>query len=393
MRLYVVKAKPCLKICFVLTDPINLHSLYRDQFSYLKSNSVLVTAIASPGREHEWVEAQGAKSIPISIARNPDILRDIISLLRIWFFFLFNRFDVVVVSTPKASLIGALAARLSFQKRLIFMVRGRAYENMFGVKRWLFRMIDVFVCRLSNRVQSISKELAQKYVDEGICRREKIVVLGLGSSNGVDLSKFDPSLYLHKRSSIRRGLAIDDKSFVFMFCGRVRRDKGINELVGAFKRFLSDQSGANNTILLVVGRYEEFDPLYPETRSFLEENPQVRFVQWARFVEQYFSIADAFVFPSYREGFGNVALEASAMELPVIAFDVVGCRESVDANKSGVLVEAFSEDALFEAMIRIYQNPELRQRLGRYGRERIESYFDSDIVWARLLDFYKEVAS
>jgi glycosyltransferase involved in cell wall biosynthesis len=393
MRLSALSAKSDLKICFVLTDPINLHSLYRDQFSYLTSRSVSVTAIASPGPEHEWIQEQGAKSIPIKIARNPELFSDLVSLIKIWFFFLFNRFDIVVVSTPKASLLGALAARLSFQNRLIFMIRGRAYENMFGFKRRLFRFFDILVCRLSHRVQSISKELANKYVDEGICPRHKIIVLGLGSSNGVDLSKFSPRLYLHKKNAIRTNLSVDEEAFVFMFCGRVRRDKGINELVGAFRRFTSDLRGGANSILLIVGRYEDFDPLNTETRSFLENSPQVRFVQWARYVEQYFSIADVFVFPSYREGFGNVALEASAMELPVIAFDVVGCREAVDADRSGLLVEAFNEEALFEAMIDLYQDSDLRRRLGKYGRERIERYFDSELVWARLLDFYREVAS
>lgn len=393
MRFRSLTAKTSIKICFVITDSMNLHSLYRDQFSYLIANSVSVTAIASPGREHKWIEDQGAKSVPIKIARTPDVVRDIISLIRIWFYFLFNRFDVVIVSTPKASLLGGLAARLAFQKRLIFMVRGRAYENTVGIKRWFFKSFDVLICRLSTCVLSISKELAQKYIDEGICAPHKMVVLGSGSSNGVDLSKFDPDLYINKKSSIKKDLLIEDDSFVFFYCGRVRKDKGINELVGAFKLFLDDSNGVNNAVLLIVGRYEEFDPLFPETRYFLETSPHVRFVQWSRCVEPYFSIADVFVFPSYREGFGNVALEASAMMLPVIAFDVVGCREAVEANKSGLLVKAFSEKELFKAMIQFYQTPELRRRLGSYGRERIKKNFDSKVVWARLLDFYRQIAS
>ena len=380
-----------MNICFVITDSINLHSLYRDQFRFLKSHSVSVTAIASPGKEHSWIEAQAVRSVPINISRQPHVLKDFISLIRIWWFFIFNRFDLIVVSTPKASLIGSLAARLAFQKRLVFMIRGRAYENMRGVKREFFRLMDKITCGLSDRVQSISKELAESYVEEGICASGKIIVLGLGSSNGVDLSKFDPDFHLERRHLVRRDLGVKDSSFVFMYCGRVRRDKGIDELVAAFQRFLSSPLGTNEAVLLIVGSYELFDPLKGETIKFLTESRNVCFVEWARHVEPYFSAADVFVFPSHREGFGNVALEASAMSLPVIAFDVVGSREAVEADRSGLLVEAFSVEGLFQAMVRLYESEELRRTLGSYGRRRVEHYFDSEVVWRRLLRFYNEV--
>ncbi len=332
------------------------------------------------------IKSQGVSPVAINIERNPSPLKDLLSVFRLWLFFVSNRFDVISVSTPKASLLGVIAARLSGQKNVVYMIRGRAYENLSGVKRKCYELLDGLICSLSRKVHSISFELANEYVESGLCSEEKMVVLGQGSSNGVDLKRFSMSRYSGEDVREIKSIVGLEEGFVFLYSGRLRRDKGVNELVSAFLSLQKKVS--SNVYLLLVGEYESFDLLEDETLIAIEECSSIVRLSWSNYVEDYFAIADVFVFPSYREGFGNVAIEASAMNIPVIAYDVVGCRESVKNDVTGILCNPYSVDELHDAMLRLYEDRELRNRLGDSGRERVLESFSSEVVWDNLIEFY-----
>lgn len=170
------------KICFIITASMNLHSLYRGQFSYLLNQGYEITAIASEGVEHEWLRKDGIKSIPIHMERQPNLLSDLSSIIKLIKVLNSLELDLIVVSTPKASLLGSIATKLSkhSSKVLVYMIRGRAYENYIGIKRLMYKTIDRFICKLSTQVLSISSELKSAYSDEGICGLDKITVLGRG---------------------------------------------------------------------------------------------------------------------------------------------------------------------------------------------------------------------
>ncbi len=369
---------------------MNLHSLYRGQFLYLLEQGYEITAIASEGVEHDWLREDGIKSIAVNMKRQPNLFSDFFSTLKLAKVLNSLELDIIVVSTPKASLLGTIATKLSKHrgKALIYMIRGRAYENFEGMKRLIFKSIDQLICKLATNVLSISSELRDAYSNEGICKLEKITVLGKGSSNGVDLSRFSLSKYSQDEiSHVRSQYGIEKNALVFFYCGRLRKEKGTDELISAFNEVC--QSGSYpNAYLLLVGEYEDFDCVSDENKKLIDESSNITLINWTKNVEVFYAISDVFVFPSYREGFGNVAIEASAMELPIIGYDVVGLRESIEHNVSGLLVNKGSIEQLSATMKLLYENEGLRAQLGIQGRMRVEKHFEDKVVWSKLNNFY-----
>jgi len=183
-------------------------------------------------------------------------------------------------------------------------------------------------------------------------------------------------------------LGLREKDLLILYSGRIRKDKGINELVIAFNSLAVTHE---NVFLLIQGKYDHFDSLTDEVMELINSHPRIFQEGWKRNIENFYAAADIFAFPSHREGFGNVALEASAMELPVIGFDVIGCRESIKKGVSGLLMEEIDSDQLKAGLIMLINNPDLREEFGRSGRERIENDFDSKMIWKGLLETYNHL--
>lgn len=374
------------KICVVIGTAMNLNSLYKDQFNYLIENGFDVTGVAPKGIEHDWLRGDGIKTKVINIERTPSPLKDLISLVNLTWFFCFNRFDIVSVSTPKASLLGALAAFFTFHRNIIYTLRGRAYETSTGIKRRFFEVIELFICSVSKKVFCISHELKEDFVNRKLCASSKIFVIGKGSSNGVDLNIFTKNeKTLSHAQSIRDKYGLKETDILLLNSGRLRKDKGINELVRAFRELSKDYS---NVYLLLQGKIEEFDPLENDVIQDIEKNEKIFLEGWSKSIEIYLAACDIFVFPTHREGFGNVALEASAMEKPVVAFDVIGCRESVNNGVSGILCGPISVQNLKSSLELLIVNRDKRIELGKMGRLWIESNFRSENIWEKLVEVY-----
>jgi len=377
------------KICIVIGSAMNLNSLYKDQFKYLMENGYEVTGIAPDGVEHSWLRQDGVKTKIIKLKRPPSPFYDLLSVFQLSWFFLFNRFDIISVSTPKASLIGTLASKISFQKNIIYTLRGRAYESSTGFKKKFYETIEKFVCKNSKKVFCISHELREDVIRKGICEKDKIFTIGSGSSNGVDLCKFSRNQRnILKGKEIRAKYKLHKDDLLILYSGRIRKDKGINELVYAFNELSNRHS---NIYLLLQGKYDLFDPLNPQVLRLIEKNPKILEAGWQKDIDDYYAASDIFAFPSHREGFGNVAIEASAMEVPVIGFDVIGCRESIKPNVSGILVPEINSKKLEEKLEELILNPKLRKDLGQQGSEWVKDNFDSKIIWDNLLNTYNEM--
>ncbi|MFP4224453.1 MAG: glycosyltransferase family 4 protein [Phycisphaeraceae bacterium] len=383
------EARP-IRVCFVVTAASTLYYLCLPQIHDLEARGVKLTAVSSPGPEVPWLREAGVDLKLVPMARRPSPLRDLVSLVRLWWFLVRHRYDVVHVSTPKAALIGALAARLSGHRQVVFTLRGRVYENATGLRRRLLAGMDWLVCRLARRVNPICRELGEAAVREGICSPEKIRLLGHGSSTGVDLKRYSQSAdLLDTAAQLRREIGVAADDLVILCLGRIRREKGIEELVRAFTRLAKRRPKVH---LLLVGSQEEADPLDPDIDRQIEQHPRIHHLPWQQDPAAAYAAADLLAFPSHREGFGNVALEAAAMELPVVASDVMGCRESVERDVTGLLVPLGDDAALAAAMERLIDHPELRRKLGQAGRRRVETLFRQEIIWEGMMRQYHELA-
>ena len=379
-----------MKVAFVMTASLALTSLHRGQFEFFQRNGITVIALAGPGSEHELLKARGINCLSIPIVRQISPLKDILALVYLTFYFIQNRFDLVVVSTPKASLLAAIAAFLTAQKKSIFIVRGRVYENETGLKYKFFKSVDKFISQLTDKTLFISQGLRDEMVSSGVVRSNKAVLLGKGSSNGVDLTKFDHKKVKEFRLSARAELKLSETDIIIGYTGRIVHDKGIDELVKVFCKL---QFLKENLYLILQGVFEENNKVSDETIKIIKNNNSIITKDWSQDPERLMAAFDIFCLPSHREGFGNVALEANALGIPVIASDILGLREAVENSNTGLLFEKKNEADLEAKLLTLITNKEMRERLGRAGVKRAANYFSSVSVWENLLNFYKSEIS
>lgn len=377
------------RLC-VIVNPSFALTLLRKQFSFWTESGFEVHCITGPGsEEHENARKRGLKTHVVPMERYPSPLKDTISLICLWWFLLWNRFDLIHVSTPKASFLGALAARLSGHKKILYLLRGRPYEHMTGWRRKIMNACEWLTCHLAYRVMPICHELGQVVANEGLCPACKIHVIGSGSSAGVDLSRFTRTEQnIAVGRDIRKQFNISRDDLVILFVGWLRKDKGTNELVHAFEPLAKEYP---NLHLLLLGNPEPSDPLEPDVTECIEKHPHIHHLPWRVEPAGIYAAADIVAFPSYREGFGNVPMEASAMELPVVASNIMGCRESVKDGVTGLLVPCADAQALKDALKKLIDEPDLRRELARNGRDRVQREFRRELVWQGHLELFREL--
>jgi len=231
--------------------------------------------------------------------------------------------------------------------------------------------------------------LKEIVIKNNYTKSSKLLVIGNGSSNGINTSHFDPALFdLAKKDALRNTLNISKDDYVFIFVGRLVKDKGINELIKAFENICKNN---NKVKLLLVGNYEkDHDPLESETRISIESNEQIIAVGWQDDVRPFFAISDVLVFPSYREGFPNVVMQAGAMGLNCIATDINGCNEIIIEGKNGVLIPPKDYKKLREEMqLAIDRSKETTNM--NICRQLIIDRYDQMFIWKSILKEYQKL--
>lgn len=344
-----------------------------------------VTLVSSPGELLDKTAArEGVDAVAVPMKRRIAPLADLVSLLRLWRLLRRLKPDVVEFSTPKAGLLGTLAAAVAGVPHRVYMLRGLKLERARGIKRCILWVAEWVASVLAHRVLCNSASLRTKVLALGVAPAQKLHILGEGSSNGVDVERFAPG-----KSDVRRRLGIPPEAYVAGFVGRLTRDKGLPELVRAFDSILHAEP---YTHLLLVGWFDASeDSLDKALRARIERHPRIHLTGFVEYTEEYYRAMDVMVLPTWREGFPNSVLEAAASGIPVITTYSTGSRDSVVPEVTGLLIPAGYPEAIAEAVLSLLRDPERRLRMGSAARKWVLAHYANGRVLGMTVDFYKNL--
>lgn len=370
--------------------PISLGGLLQGQSKFM-SQFYEVVGISS---DKENLEKVGAKEeirvIPVNLTRKITPIQDLKALITLYKILRKEKPFIVHSHTPKAGTIGMMAARMAGVPHRLHTIAGLPLVEATGLKRILLNAVEKLTYSCATKVYPNSVGLQEIVLDHKFTNAKKLKVIGHGSSNGIDTSYFDPSLYsTATKLDLRKKLKLTDDDFVFVFVGRLVGDKGINELIAAFKKILEEHT--NVQLLLVGNPEEELDPMLPETEEFIFKSDKVIATGWADDVRPYFAISDCLTFPSYREGFPNVVMQSGAMGLYSIVSDINGCNEIVKEGVNGTIIPTKNTEALFNAMKHVLDNKEKFATEKGVYREMIKKRYERSFIWNELLKEYQEL--
>lgn len=380
---------PKIKLLRITTVPVSLQILLRGQHRYMSGN-FRVVGISSPGIHLVQVaKEEGIETIPVEMARDISLVKDVSALWQLYRVIKKEKPSIVHTHTPKAGAIGMLAAWLCRIPVRLHTVAGLPLLENTGIKRSILNVVERITYSCATKVYPNSFGLKNIILQNNFCSVAKLHVIGNGSSNGIDTNYFSvqqiPSETIQKLKSQYEIKATD---FIFIFIGRLVKDKGINELVQAFKNINQKHS---QTKLLLVGNAEpELDPLNPETEYQIKEHQAIITTGFQTDVRPFLALAYALVFPSYREGFPNVPMQAGAMGLPSIVTDINGCNEIIQHEENGLIIPTKNTIAIEQAMLRLIEDKHLAKKLASNARESIVSRFDQQTLWKLIKEEYDE---
>lgn len=377
-----------LKIAQVATSDMSVRLLLLDQIKALEADGHEVVAICAPGRWVETVRDAGVRVETVPIEREIAPLRDARSLLALRECFRRHKFDVVHTHTPKAGLIGPLAAQLAGVPHVVHTIHGLLFHDR--MSRWrqaLFWLPEKFTAAFSDQLLSQSREDIERAIRSKLCVPEKIDYLG----NGIDLDWFAPPSD-YDRAAKRREVGINELDFVVGSVGRLVKEKGYMDLFAAAEK-LSTRWPQIKFLVIGPREADQNDALDPSYMDQLQRLGIVRFVNWADDMRPWYAAMDIFVLPSYREGIPRACMEAATMMRPVIASDIRGCREVVLNGETGLLIPPGDSASLADAIERLYRDRALATKMGDQARQRIVSNFNSKDVCRRLCAFYAQLGA
>jgi glycosyltransferase involved in cell wall biosynthesis len=357
---------------------------FRGQLDYMKARGFAVRAMTSPGPDLDRYAAElDIRIDPVPMARRITPFADL-GAIRAMRRLLHRHHPVIVhAHTPKGGLLGLAAAVSAAIPVRIYHMRGLPFTTASGWQRALLRLTERLSCHLAHQVFAVSESVRAVAVEEKLCDPSRIKVLGRGSGNGVDAAgRFNPdAVRPGARQETRTRLGIPDDAFVVGFVGRIVRDKGVVELVEAWRSIRETSAHAH---LLVLGPFEARDAVPEDTARALRADSRVHLVGTVFGMPSWYAGMDVVVLPTYREGFPNVALEAAAMRLPVVATRVAGCVDAVEHGTTGLLVPPRDPAVLVAAIQAYLLDPALRRDHGAAGRARVLAHFRPETVWQAL---------
>ncbi|GEQ87202.1 glycosyl transferase [Patiriisocius marinistellae] len=378
------------KLIRITTIPNSLKSLLRGQLGYM-NQFFEVIGISSQGQPLEDIKKeQGVRVIPVTMTRVISPWQDLKSVWQLYKIFKVERPIIVHTHTPKAGTVGMIAAWLARVPNRLHTVAGLPLLEISGKKRVLLNIVEKLTYRCATKVYSNSFGLKEIILSEKLCGPNKIKVIGKGSSNGIDTEFFSRDKVSEETIKVlKEKYKINPLDTVFIFVGRLVGDKGINELVAAFKQI--SLKNKNSKLLLVGSLESELDPLKRETLLEMEANDRIILTGYQTDVRPFFSISNALVFPSYREGFPNVVMQAGAMGIPSIVSNINGCNEIIDDGINGWIIEPKNEIELMYSMLNLISfNNEVKD-MGTIARNIVVKKFHILTVWESIKSEYNSL--
>lgn len=377
-----------LKLIRITTIPLSLDKLLEGQLKFMQ-NQYDVIAVSS---EKEYLEKVGARegvaTHHLEMTRKITPLHDVMAVIKLTLFLLKTKPEIVHSHTPKAGIVGMMAAFFARVPHRFHTVAGLPLLEETGNKRKVLDFVEKLTYRFATKVYPNSKGLYDIILKNKYCAPHKLTVLANGSTNGINTTFFSNSHFsFAQKEALRNRLGIEQNDFVFVFVGRLVTDKGINEMVAAFRKLKINNPTAK---LLLVGPLEsELDPLLPKTLEAIENVKEIISVGYQQDVRLYLSISNCLVFPSYREGFPNVVMQAGAMDLPSIVTNINGCNEIIIPKENGLIIPVKDEKVLLEAMTTLMEDTLLYQHLQDNARLMIVNRYEQNVVWNALLKEYQ----
>ena len=377
------------KLFRVTTVPESLNILLRGQHKFMSTNGFEVIGISSPGNAlFEVSQEEEIRVIEINMSRKITPIKDFLSVYNLYKLIKKEKPIIVHSHTPKAGAVAMMAAKIANVPIRLHTVAGLPLMEAKGIKRKLLNFVEKVTYACATKVYPNSKGLYDFIVQEELISSIKMKIIANGSSNGIDTSYFDSErISEEQRHELRTKLNIQKTDFVFVFVGRLVGDKGINELIDAFARI----KGSNVKLLLVGGLESDLDPLKSETIHEIDKNKNIISVGFQKDVRPYFAISHCLVFPSYREGFPNVVLQAGAMGLPSIVSNINGCNEIIQEGINGSIIPSKDRESLYTVMHKIISDEAWRKQLAGNARDIIVSHYEQKLVWDALLIEYKHL--
>ena len=379
------------KLLRITTVPLSLKVLLRGQMRFMQDNGFEVIMVSADGPELADVLAfEKCRHEIVPMTRKITPFRDLIALIRLTILLRRIKPDIVHSHTPKAGLLAMTAARLAGIPIRIHTIAGLRFMTVKGFTRKVLIWMEKLTAASATHVWPNSFSLLEYIKENRMVSERKLRVIGKGSSNGIDLTRYSPGVPDPAQIlQVKEKIGFRDDLYYFLSVGRIVHDKGIDELVAAFVRCYEQNEKVR---LIMVGAFEdELDPVSDKARALLLNHPGIIMAGWSDAVEHYMLIAHALLHPSHREGFPNVVLQAGAMGCPVICSRIEGNIDIVEDEVTGLLFDKGDEQQLYERLCTAVNFPGKMHALAGNLRKKIETWFDQRIVFRLLKETYSEL--
>ena len=377
------------KLIRITTVPLSLEKLLENQGRYFKTHYNITFVSSNANQLKEVADDQGVRHFPLEMTRKITPLQDLRCLIRLYHFLRKEKPLIVHTHTPKAGIVGMLAARLAGVPIRLHTIAGLPLMETSGLKRMLLMTVERLTYRCATKVYPNAQGLFNFVVEKRLAPKEKLKLIGKGSSNGIDTEYFSKKQITESQiKTLRKSIDLNTNDFIYCFVGRLVGDKGINELVSAFHAVHEKLPSSK---LLLVGPFEsDLDPLQPAMQKIIHTHPNIITTGFQVDIRPYLALSDVFVFPSYREGFPNVVLQAVAMEVPCIVSNINGCNEIIQEEESGAIVPPKQVQPLIEKMKNFFHQKEHRKIYAKKAKQFVQTHFEREQFWNYLLEEYKQ---